>query len=374
MSTNVYGRVPDPAAATDTSGRQTMAATIAVFREGISDDVVARTVATLREAGHTGVSCLIGGRRLLIFDSDDSSALVERLEGLPCIAQAMLALDGSPLARRFDPEARTVVDIGTARLGDGTIAVLAGPCAVESAAQLRETATEVARLGAVGLRGGAYKPRTSPYAFQGLGVSGLKLLAEVGRECGLPVVTEAVDAASVAEVAEHAQVIQIGARNAQNFALLREAGRAGRPVLLKRGFGATVDEWLAAAEYILAAGNGAVILCERGIRSFERSTRFTLDLSAVPVVKRLSHLPIVVDPSHGTGRDYLVRPMALAAVAAGADGLLVDVHHNASAALCDREQALGITDFAGLLDDLGRLATGLGRRLTRPTQTRSLVG
>ncbi|MFY1669646.1 3-deoxy-7-phosphoheptulonate synthase [Plantactinospora sp. WMMB334] len=351
-----------------------MAATIAIFREGVSDDAVARTVGTLREAGHTPVACLIGGRRLLIFDSDDSPALVERLEGLPAIAQTMLALDGSPLARRFDSDIRTVVDLGTAQLGNGGIAVLAGPCAVESAAQLRCTATEVARLGAAGLRGGAYKPRTSPYSFQGLGRPGLELLAEVGRECGLPVVTEAVDETSVTEVARYAQVIQIGARNAQNFALLRAVGRTRRPVLLKRGFGATVDEWLAAAEYILAGGNGAVILCERGIRSFERSTRFTLDLSAVPVVKRLSHLPIVVDPSHGTGRDYLVRPMALAAVAAGADGLLVDVHHNAGAALCDQDQALGPADFAGLLDDLGRLAKGLGRRLTRPASAGSLVG
>jgi 3-deoxy-7-phosphoheptulonate synthase len=350
-----------------------MAATIAVLRDDVSDEAVARTLTVLGRTGHTGVSCVIGGHRMLIFNEQDGGQLAERLERFDTVAQTTIALDGAPLAVRLTPDSRTVVTVAGTPIGDGDVAIMAGPCAVEDAEQVRSTAVAVAKHGAVFLRGGAYKPRTSPYSFQGLGVDGLRLLAEVGQELRLPVVTEVIDEASVADAVRYAQVLQVGTRNGQNFALLRAVGRAGLPVLLKRGFGATVDEWLSAAEYILAEGNGSVVLCERGIRTFENSTRFTLDLSAVPVVKRLSHLPIVVDPSHGTGDRYLVRPMALAAVAAGADGLLIDVHTNADAALCDRRQALSTTDFAELTRDVGRLASSLGRRLVRRRPIESMV-
>jgi 3-deoxy-7-phosphoheptulonate synthase len=216
------------------------------------------------------------------------------------------------------------------------------------------------------LRGGAYKPRTSPHSFQGSGPAGIELLADVGRRAGLPVVSEVVDPRDVEHVAQHVDLLQIGTRNAQNYALLTEVGRSGMPVLLKRGFGCTVDEWLGAAEYVLREGNGNVILCERGIRTFESSTRFTLDLAAVAVVKRRSHLPVVVDPSHGTGSRELVPDLALAAAAAGADGLLVDVHLNPAHTQCDGDQALSRDEFHHLMARLDALLRALGRDLWAP--------
>jgi 3-deoxy-7-phosphoheptulonate synthase len=254
---------------------------------------------------------------------------------------------------------RTVVRVGGASLGGG-FCVIAGPCSVESEAQMMETAAAVKAAGADMLRGGAFKPRSSPYSFQGLGLAGLKILARAREATGLPVVTEVLDTRDVSWVAEFADVLQIGTRNMQNFALLQEVGKAGRPVLLKRGMYSTLEEWLNCAEYILSAGNPDVILCERGIRTFERYTRNTLDLSAVPAIRELSHLPIIVDPTHSTGRLGLIPPMSMAAAAAGADGIMVEVHCRPAEALCDADQALPPAQFAHMMAQLRPLQQFLG--------------
>ncbi len=242
-------------------------------------------------------------------------------------------------SREFHPQ-NSVIDVAGVKIGDGTPVVMAGPCAVESKEQLFEAAEIVKKAGAQFLRGGAYKPRTSPYAFQGLEVEGLKYLAEARERTGLKVVTEVTTVEAIERVVEYADMLQIGARNMQNFGLLKEVGKCGKPVLLKRGLAATIDEWLNAAEYIMNAGNPNVVLCERGIRTYETYTRNTLDLSAVAAVKHLSHLPIIVDPSHGTGKWRMVKPMAFAAIAAGADGLMMEVHPNPAKALSDGPQSL----------------------------------
>jgi len=234
---------------------------------------------------------------------------------------------------------------------------------VESMEQMMETALAVKAAGARVLRGGAFKPRTSPYAFQGMGEEGLDILAEVGQRTGLKIITEVMEPEQVDMVAAHADILQIGARSMQNFPLLREVGRVAKPVLLKRGMAATIDEWLMAAEYIMAAGNFNVILCERGIRTFETAVRNTLDLSAVPVAKRLSHLPVIVDPSHGTGKWYLVKPMAMAAVAAGADGVLIEVHPTPDTATSDGPQSLTLPNFRELMDTLRVVGSAVGRQL-----------
>jgi 3-deoxy-7-phosphoheptulonate synthase len=244
------------------------------------------------------------------------------------------------LAARRDPAQRTVVRVGGAAFGTGEPVTIAGPCAVEGREQMLVAALAVAAAGGQMLRGGAFKPRTSPYSFQGLGEEGLRILAEARDLTGLPVVTEALEPDHIPLIAAYADMIQIGARNMANFPLLRRAGQSDRPVLLKRGMSATVEEWLMAAEYILAEGNPNVVLCERGIRSFDPLLRFTLDLNAVPLVRELSHLPIIVDPSHGTGRRSLVRQMSIAAIAAGADGLIIEMHPDREAALCDGEQSI----------------------------------
>jgi 3-deoxy-7-phosphoheptulonate synthase len=266
------------------------------------------------------------------------------------------------LASRLTHPDPTVVEVRGVRVGDGTFVVIAGPCAVESREQLMEAAVAAKAAGADMLRGGAFKPRTSPYDFQGLGAEGLKLLAEARRVTGLPVVTEVLDTADVELVAEYADVMQVGARNMQNYALLRRLGSVSQPVLLKRSPCGTIKEWLLAAEYLLSAGNPRVILCERGIRTFETETRNTLDLAAVALVKELSHLPVIADPSHATGRRTLVPPMARAALAAGADGLMVEIHPRPSQALCDGKQALGLEDFSSLMRSLAeaRVETGQG--------------
>jgi 3-deoxy-7-phosphoheptulonate synthase len=266
------------------------------------------------------------------------------------------------LASRLTHPDPTVVEVRGVRVGDGTFAVIAGPCAVESREQLMEAAVAAKAAGADMLRGGAFKPRTSPYDFQGLGAEGLKLLAEARRVTGLPVVTEVLDTADVELVAEYADVMQVGARNMQNYALLRRLASVPHPVLLKRSPCGTIKEWLLAAEYLLSAGNPRVILCERGIRTFETETRNTLDLAAVALVKELSHLPVIVDPSHATGSRTLVPPMARAALAAGADGLMVEIHPRPSQALCDGHQALTPEDFSTLMRSLAaaRVETGQG--------------
>ena len=258
---------------------------------------------------------------------------------------------------------RTTIRLGGVELGGDDFVVMAGPCTVESREQVIETARGVQRHGAHVLRGGAYKPRSSPHSFQGLGEEGLRLLREAHEESGLPVITEVMEPGAVELVAQYADVLQIGARNCQNYPLLREVGRTSTPVMLKRGPGCTVDEWIMAAEHIMAQGNGQVMLCERGIKTFENSTRNTLDLSAVPVVKQLTHLPVVVDPSHACGRAELVKPMCLAAVAAVADGVLVEVHPRPSEALCDGSQSLTIEAFAETVAAMRLVAQAVGRRL-----------
>ena len=268
----------------------------------------------------------------------------------------------SRVSRKTKPT-DTIVNINGVKVGGSEIVVIAGPCAVESREQLFETARSVRTAGAHILRGGAFKPRSSPYSFQGMGEEGLKLLYEIRKETGMPVVTEVMDTRQVEMVAQYADMIQIGSRNMQNYPLLKEAGICRKPVLLKRGMMATIDEYLMAAEYVLSHGNEQVILCERGIRTFETSTRNTLDLSAVPVLKRLTHLPVIVDPSHGTGVRWMVPPMAKAAVAVGADGLIMEVHYNPEAALCDGYQSLSLDEFDSLMCDLRKIAQAVGREI-----------
>ncbi len=251
---------------------------------------------------------------------------------------------------------RTVVTVDNVAVGRDLV-VIAGPCSIESEEQTMLTAQAVQDAGANMLRGGAFKPRTSPYSFQGLGLEGLKILARAKKKTGLPIVTEVIDPRDVSWVAEFADVLQIGTRNMQNFALLKEVGRSGRPVLLKRGMYSTLEEWLNCAEYVLSEGNPNVILCERGIRTFESYTRNTLDLSAVPAIKELTHLPIIVDPTHSTGRISLIGPMSMAAVAAGVDGLIIEVHHNPQAAMCDADQALTPELFRDIMNRLRPMRT-----------------
>ena len=258
-------------------------------------------------------------------------------------------------SREFHPAA-TVVDIRGIKIGDGTPVVMAGPCAVESREQLLETAQLVKEGGAQFIRGGAYKPRTSPYAFQGLEEKGLKYLAEAREKTGLAVVTEVTVVEAVDTVAAYADLLQVGARNMQNFGLLKAVGRAGKPVMLKRGLAATIDEWLNAAEYIMNEGNPNVILCERGIRTYETYTRNTFDISAIPAIKHLSHLPIIADPSHGTGKWRMIKPVSLASIAAGADGLIIEVHPNPARALSDGPQSLTPENYRDLMASVQKLS------------------
>ena len=305
-----------------------------------------------------------GTERTVIGAIGDERILQERpLEAFPFVEKVLPILKPYKLAsREFRPEG-SVVSVGGVLVGGQQVVVMAGPCAVEGREMLLETARFVKAAGGHILRGGAYKPRTSPYAFQGLGEEGLTYLAEARQETGLPIVTELMDTREAPVVYECADLIQIGARNMQNFKLLKEVGCRRKPVLLKRGMSSTVKELLLAAEYIMSEGNYDVILCERGIRTFEDATRNTLDVSAVPLIKQLSHLPVVVDPRHGTGKWGLVSPMALAAVAAGADGIMVEVHPRPEEALSDGPQALLPATFATLMDDLRRLAQAVGRTL-----------
>ena len=264
---------------------------------------------------------------------------------------------------------RTVVNVCGVEIGRDFV-VIAGPCSVESEAQILDTARAVKAAGANMLRGGAFKPRTSPYAFQGLGIRGLKILEKAKKETGLPIVTEVVDPRDVSWVAEFADVLQIGTRNMQNYSLLKEVGKSGRPVLLKRGMYSTLEEWLNCAEYILSEGNPDVILCERGIRTFETYTRNTLDLSAVPAIKELSHLPIIIDPTHSTGRISLISSMSMAAVAAGADGMIVEVHPKPEEALCDADQALTPDIFSNIMKRLRPLKSFLNNLPSESPTTR----
>lgn len=264
--------------------------------------------------------------------------------------------------RLFHPE-NTIVDVNGVKIGGKKIAVIAGPCSVESEEQIIQIAKEVKELGANFLRGGAFKPRTSPYAFQGLKYEGLELLKKAKAKTGLPIVTELMSPYDIETFVENVDVIQVGARNMQNFDLLKELGKTNKPILLKRGLSATIEEWLMSAEYIMAGGNENVILCERGIRTFETYTRNTLDLSAVPAVKKLSHLPVVIDPSHSAGKYWMVEPLAKAAVAVGADGLIIEVHNDPANALCDGPQSIKPEKFAKLMEELRVIAGAVGREI-----------
>ncbi|WP_155347915.1 3-deoxy-7-phosphoheptulonate synthase [Acrocarpospora pleiomorpha] len=291
------------------------------------------------------------------------SGAVEQIGSLDLRGVAEVRRVSAPykLVSREGHAERSTVWVGPVPIGPGTVTLIAGPCAVESPQQTLEAAQMARAAGAVLLRGGAFKPRTSPYAFQGLGEAGLKILAEVGAETGMPVVTEVVDARDVDLVASYADMLQVGARNAQNFTLLRAVGRSGRPVLLKRGMSGTIEDWLLSAEYIAQQGNLRVVLCERGIRTFETATRNTLDISAVPVAQRLSHLPVLVDPSHSGGHRDLVLPLSRAAIAVGADGIIVDVHPRPSQALCDGAQALVHDDLRELAETVTAFAPLVNR-------------
>ena len=322
-------------------------------------DVVLDRIRSLGFSGHVSR----GTERVVIgVIGDERPVETDVFEALPDVERVVRILHPFKLASRdFHPTDRTIELRPGIELGGGALQVMAGPCAIEGREQLEETAAAVAGAGVRILRGGAFKPRTSPYSFQGLGEKALLLLREVADSLGMAAVTEVVTPEDVPVVAEHADMLQVGARNMGNFALLRAVGSAGRPVLLKRGLGSTIDELLQAAEYILASGNERVAVCERGIRTFEPATRFTLDINAVPVLKSLTSLPIVVDPSHATGHSAWVQPIALAGVAAGADGLLIEVHPRPTEALSDGPQSLTPGAFAELMSAVRRVASAVGR-------------
>lgn len=308
----------------------------------------------------------VGAERVIfgaIGDERGKERLVS-LEAQPGVEKVIPILSPYKLASRETRAVPTVVDLGLGvQVGGKKLAIIAGPCAVESEAQITEVAEAVRACGAHALRGGAFKPRTSPYAFQGMKLEGLILLAKAREHYGLPIVTEVMDIASIAEISEYADCLQIGARNTQNFALLKEVGKIRKPVLIKRGMSTTVEELLMSAEYILAGGNDRVILCERGIRTFETATRNTLDLSAVPVLKEKTHLPVIVDPSHATGHARYVESMSYAAIAAGADGLMIEIHPKPEEALSDGPQSLRPSEFHTLMNGVRRIAAAVGREV-----------
>jgi 3-deoxy-7-phosphoheptulonate synthase len=326
-------------------------------------DQTEHVVARLQEAG-VEARVSRGIEATIVAASGDRELLATLpLEGYPGVEQVLPILKPYKLvAREVSPDP-TVIDVDGRKIGQSWFGLIAGPCTVEYREQTMETARAVAAAGATWLRGGAFKPRTSPYAFQGLGLDALAILKEAREETGLPIVTELMDPRHVEEVVEVADVIQIGARNMQNFLLLSEVGRAHKPVLLKRGPSASVEELLMAAEYIAKEGNEQIILCERGIKTFERTTRYTLDLGSVAVLKHETHLPVIVDPSHAAGRRDLVLPLALAAVAVGADGIIVEAHPRPEEALCDAAQQIPVADFADFARDITAMANLMGKEI-----------
>ena len=332
------------------------------MRSDAGTDDIERVLNVIEHLGFRG-HAMPGENRTAIGITGNSGAIdPAHFEFLPGVAEAIRVTQPYKLISRDLKQERSVVKVGNATIGGDELAIIAGPCALENEEQVFNTAKAVAASGAAFFRGGAFKPRTSPYAFQGLGVDGLKMLARVRDEFGLAIVTEAMDEHGIDAVAEYGDCIQIGARNMQNFSLLRYAGQTQKPVLLKRGLSATLDELLLAAEYIMAEGNYDVILCERGIRTFAAHARNTLDLSIIPAVQRLTHLPIIVDPSHGTGHNYMVTPLARAGIAVGADGLIIEVHPCPEQALCDGAQALTPVQYM----DLVRQVTELRALLAEP--------
>jgi len=338
-----------------------------VMRHGASDEEVHRVIAVIEELGYQARS-MPGAQRVAVgLVGNDGRVDASRLEGLPGVQEVIhVSKPYKQVSREWQTEATIVRLPGGVAVGGSDVVAMAGPCSVENERQILDAARAVREAGAVVLRGGAFKPRTSPYAFQGLGRPGLKLLAKAREETGLLVCTEAMDPDGVGWVSEVADIIQLGARNMQNYSLLKAAGRAGKPVLLKRGISATLTELLLSAEYLLAEGNHDVILCERGVRGFDPATRNILDLTAIPLVHKLSHLPIVADPSHGTGLRDQVIPMARAAVAAGADGIMIEVHPDPTKALSDGAQSLYPQQFAQLMREVRVIAEVVGRRIAEP--------
>ena len=340
---------------------------IIVMKTGSSQDEISKVTKRIEDAGlkahiSEGVEHTVIGVLGEVFPG-----LHDALELLSGVEQVIPVTKPYKLAsREFHPR-DTIVKLNGVAIGGNEIVVMAGPCAIESEEQLLATAQAVKAAGATVLRGGAFKPRTSPYDFRGLGKTGLKILEAVGKESQMPVITEVMAPHDVDLVAKYVDVLQIGARSMQNFILLDEVGKTRKPVLLKRGLSSTIQEWLLAAEYILAQGNEQVILCERGIRTFETYTRNTMDVSAIPIIERVSHLPIVADPSHAAGKWYLVPPLALAAVAAGADGLLIEVHPNPDLALADGPQSLNFDNFRLLMSQLLPIAKARNRKLATPS-------
>ncbi len=338
-----------------------------VMRHGATPDEIKRVVAAIEELGYHARPMPGKQRTAVGLVGNDGRVDASRLEALPGVQEIIhVSKPYKQVSREWQDDATVVRLPGGVAIGDTEIVAIAGPCAVESEHQIVEAARRVREAGAVILRGGAFKPRSSPYSFQGLGRPGLQLLARARDETGLLICTEAVDPDGVGWVAEVADIVQIGARNMQNFSLLKAAGRAGKPVLLKRGLAATVTELLLSAEYLLAEGNRDVILCERGVRGFDTATRNLFDIAAIPVVHKLSHLPIIADPSHGTGLRDKVVPIARAAVAAGADGIMVEVHPTPDAALSDGAQSLYPEQFVQLMRELRVIAEVIGRRVAEP--------
>jgi 3-deoxy-7-phosphoheptulonate synthase len=336
---------------------------LVVMKQGATADEIRGVVEAVEARGYKAHP-IPGAQRTAIGITGNRGAVEAPVfETLPGVLEVIPVSHAYKLVSREVKPEDTVVDVGGVPVGGPTLAVVAGPCAVESREQVLTVARAVKAAGAQLLRGGAYKPRTSPYSFQGLGEEGLKLLAEAREATGLPIVTEALDTESVELVERYADAIQIGARNMQNFSLLKRVGRSRKPVVLKRGLSATLEELLMSAEYVLAEGNYQVILCERGVRTFSDFSRNTLDLAVVPAVKSMSHLPILVDPSHGTGRRDKVAPLSRAAAAVGADGLMIEVHHDPNRALSDGPQSITPDMFAELMRDLRQIAPVIGRRL-----------
>ncbi|MGH7726706.1 MAG: 3-deoxy-7-phosphoheptulonate synthase [Candidatus Eiseniibacteriota bacterium] len=336
---------------------------VVVMAPGADESQIEEIASRLRLMG-LSVHRSDGRGRVVLGAIGDLGALdVEDIRHLPGVQDVVrISVPYKLVSRAFRADS-TIIRVRDAEIGGETVTIMAGPCAVESEDQVEEVAASVARTGAKILRGGAYKPRTSPYTFQGLGEEGLRILRRCADRHGLAVVSEVLDTQHVPIVERHVDILQVGARNMQNFALLREVGRAKKPVLLKRGLSATIEEWLMAAEYVLAGGNHDVMLCERGIRTFETLTRNTLDLSCVPMVHQLSHLPVIVDPSHATGIRDKVPPMSLAAVAAGADGVMVEVHPHPEMALSDGAQSLDVAMFEDLVGRMRAVAAAVGRKL-----------
>jgi 3-deoxy-7-phosphoheptulonate synthase len=334
-----------------------------VMRAGHTDSEIEDIIIRLKQMGFSGHISHGVERTVIGVVGQTYPELKETLESWTGVEDVVPISKPYKLAsREFQPHS-TTIKVGHVTIGGDSIVMMAGPCAVESEEQLMATARAVKSAGAHILRGGAFKPSTSPYTFRGLGEDGLKLLAQARQETGMPVVTEVMTVNDVELVSRYADILQIGARNMQNFNLLDEVGKTKKPVMLKRGMSATIQEWLLSAEYILSQGNKRVILCARGIRTFEQYTRNTMDVDAIPIIKKLSHLPIIADPSHGTGKWYLVTPMAVAAVAAGADGIMVEVHPNPEAALKDGPQSLNFDNFAQLMAQIGPVAAAVGRRV-----------